>query len=161
MILNTGMKTENISFLKEFKVLYKKNHSDSNDEFFYFLERYIKKTENEEIIHFDSMKAKDKVIACIIHLNYNSTKYMYSIAINKEFDKKISIGNVLLGISIQKAIEDKFETYDFLKGDEDFKFHWTGALNKSIDIHYYKNKIGPVSLYLSRNMKYLYKVLFR
>src|SRR3989337_2808357 len=63
------------------------------------------------------------------------------------YNKKISIGNVCVGMCIQNAIENKFFKYDFLKGEEDYKFHWANAGNSSMNIYCYRNRPASVVFY--------------
>ena len=44
-------------------------------------------------------------------------------ALDPRFEK-YSVGLVMTGLTIQRAIEERAKEYDFLRGDERFKFHW-------------------------------------
>jgi CelD/BcsL family acetyltransferase involved in cellulose biosynthesis len=41
-----------------------------------------------------------------------------------------SVGQVLMGIMIRRAIEKGFRTFDFLRGDEPYKMTWTSTLRR-------------------------------
>lgn len=63
--------------------------------------------------------------------------YGYMTGYNSEYSK-LSPGRVMMAYSIKKAIENQFEVYDFLRGDEDYKFSFFGAqryFNTSCQIH--------------------------
>jgi len=75
-------------------------------------------------VQIDAAESDGRWVAGLLHMRYRDTLYMYLMAIDKGFLPKISIGNVLVGESIEAAIEDGLLTYDFLKGAEDYKFHW-------------------------------------
>lgn len=54
------------------------------------------------------------------------TYYGYMTGYNPEFSK-LSPGRVMMAYSIRHAIENGFQIYDFLRGDEDYKFTYFGA----------------------------------
>jgi CelD/BcsL family acetyltransferase involved in cellulose biosynthesis len=41
-----------------------------------------------------------------------------------------SVGQVLMGMMIRRAIEQGFRTFDFLRGDEPYKMTWTSTLRR-------------------------------
>ena len=52
--------------------------------------------------------------------------YGYMTGYNAEYSK-LSPGKVMMAYSIKKAIENQFQIYDFLRGEEDYKFSFFGA----------------------------------
>ena len=52
--------------------------------------------------------------------------YGYMTGYNPEYSK-LSPGRVMMAYSIKKAINNQFQIYDFLRGDEDYKFSFFGA----------------------------------
>jgi CelD/BcsL family acetyltransferase involved in cellulose biosynthesis len=86
---------------------------------------------------------------------------MYLMAIDKDFNPKISIGNVLVGLCIQQAINKGISTYDFLKGEEDYKFHWSTKMNVSNSIFLYQRRIIPLIFAMNRQLKHAGKLLLR
>ena len=45
--------------------------------------------------------------------------------------KRESVGLVLMGLMIQRAIQQGYRTFDFLRGDDRYKHHWTPARRKT------------------------------
>ncbi len=63
--------------------------------------------------------------------------YGYMTGYNAEYSK-LSPGRVMMAYSIKKAIDNQFQVYDFLRGDEEYKFSFFGAqkyFNTSCQIH--------------------------
>ena len=52
--------------------------------------------------------------------------YGYMTGYNSEYSK-LSPGRVMMAYSIKKAINHQFQIYDFLRGEEDYKFSFFGA----------------------------------
>lgn len=57
---------------------------------------------------------------------YNDTFYFYQSGFDPAF-RRHSVGLVAMGLAIKCAIEEGVKTYDFLRGDEAYKFLWTRA----------------------------------
>lgn len=62
-------------------------------------------------------------LACLMSFTYGNTVYVYNSGYNPEFSS-FSPGWVLIGYSIQHAIESKVKHYDFLRGNEPYKYHF-------------------------------------
>ena len=57
---------------------------------------------------------------------YDRRFYFYQQGFDPRYEK-YSIGLLMTGLTIQRAIEERAKEYDFLRGDERFKFHWAVA----------------------------------
>jgi CelD/BcsL family acetyltransferase involved in cellulose biosynthesis len=147
--------------IDELKILHRKRWGGGKDPFFKFLEGFIDISKDEGIIQLDLLKKNQECIAAIMHLNYNNTRYMYLFAVNMEYNKKISVGNVFLCMCILKTIEDKIPKYELLKGDEPYKFHFAEQGNRLLNISHYQNRIGPVFFCSNKYLKNIGKILLR
>jgi CelD/BcsL family acetyltransferase involved in cellulose biosynthesis len=61
--------------------------------------------------------------ASLYALRYGPTFYFYQSGFDPAFSKH-SVGVATMGLSIKTAIEEGALEYDFLHGDEEYKFHW-------------------------------------
>lgn len=61
--------------------------------------------------------------ASLYALRYGPTFYFYQSGFDPAFSK-YSVGVATMGLSIKTAIEEGALEYDFLHGDEEYKFHW-------------------------------------
>jgi CelD/BcsL family acetyltransferase involved in cellulose biosynthesis len=61
--------------------------------------------------------------ASLYGLHYGPTFYFYQSGFNPAFAKH-SVGVATMGLAIQTAIEGGASEYDFLHGNEEYKFHW-------------------------------------
>lgn len=69
-------------------------------------------------LHLDGEPA-----AVLYAFRYGATFYFYQSGFDPRFAKE-SVGSVILGLSIRSAIEEGAAEFDFLHGDEPYKFHW-------------------------------------
>jgi len=112
-------------------------------------------------VEIDLLSHQGKNIAGLLHLRHQDTLSLYLMATDKGFNPKISIGNVLVGLSIKRAFEREFSTYDFLKGSEPYKFSWANGMRSSINIFVYGKKIIPLFIVAKRFLKYTAKIVLR
>lgn len=144
-----------------FYSLYQAKWNKTEPIFFVFLKKFISITKEKGLVKLDILSLNDKNRAGILHLNYAGTDYAYLSAIDKTFEKKISIGNIIIGLCIQDAIERKKSEYDLLKGHESYKFHWTNSGKRSLNIYYYQKKPGSIFLFSCQFLKKLGKIFLR
>jgi CelD/BcsL family acetyltransferase involved in cellulose biosynthesis len=70
-------------------------------------------------IHLDGVPA-----ASLYGLLYDGVFYFYQSGFDPAFSK-YSVGVATMALSINLAIEEGAREFDFLHGDEEYKFHWT------------------------------------
>jgi CelD/BcsL family acetyltransferase involved in cellulose biosynthesis len=69
------------------------------------------------------LRLNDRPVAALYGLRYGATFYFYQSGFDPEYSKH-SVGAATMGLAIRRAIEDGAAEYDFLHGDEEYKFHW-------------------------------------
>lgn len=125
------------------------------------IKRLLHNSGGRNALQLNLLTSDNKIIAGLLHLCHEKAMYMYLMAVNKAFNPAISIGNVLVGLSIEKAIERGFCVYDFLKGEEAYKFHWASGFNTSQSIFLVRRKAASLVLALGRLLKNSAKLLLR
>jgi CelD/BcsL family acetyltransferase involved in cellulose biosynthesis len=68
--------------------------------------------------------------ASYLNLDYKDHLWIYNSALNFDF-REISAGWVLLGYLLQWANENKRKAFDFMRGDEDYKYRF-GAIDRRV-----------------------------
>jgi len=71
-----------------------------------------------------SLWLNDAPVAALYGLQYGSIFSFYQSGLDPAYAKQ-SVGLVLMGLAIKSAIEEGVLEYDFLHGDEEYKFHWS------------------------------------
>lgn len=70
-------------------------------------------------------------VAAMLIFDYNNQFLLYNSGFDPSQFKHLSTGTVLTGYTIQEAVEQKKTVYDFLRGDEEYKFRF-GAVAKPV-----------------------------
>jgi len=126
-----------------------------------FLEKFIDRCGSRDLVEIDLMSHQGRTIAGLFHLHYHDTISMYLMVTDKDFNPKVSIGNVLVGLSMKRAFEGKFSTFDFLKGSEPYKFSWANGMRNSLNIVFYGKRIPSLLIVVKRFLTHSAKIVLR
>jgi len=146
--------------MRPFRKAYEKRWGQSQD-LFAFLESYLDKDDNCVGIELSSLVVNGGFVAGLLHLVHHRTMYMYLMAVDGEFKRSISLGNLVCAMNIERAIESGCESYDFLKGEETYKRHWMNQSKRALQITVYNRTIPAIAGYLERSAKGLGKLILR
>ena len=69
----------------------------------------------------------DEYAAAYMNFDYNNNILVYNSGLDLSVGGNYSAGIVLLGHLIRDAIEKKRETFDFLRGNEEYKYRMGGV----------------------------------
>lgn len=72
--------------------------------------------------------------AAMLVFDYNNQYLLYNSGFDPSQFKQLSTGNVLTAHTIKMAIEEKKSVYDFLRGDEEYKFRFGAEAHPVFDI---------------------------
>lgn len=138
------------------------NKKDARDERFRaFLHKFSQLSRGMEPVGIDFLASNGADVAALFHLYYNATASLYLMAVDKGFNQKVSVGNVMVGLAIKNAIKKEFAIYDFLKGPESYKFNWSNNAKTSTSVIFYQRRIVTGISFLDRATRSLGKLLFR
>lgn len=73
--------------------------------------------------------------ATMLCFSYNNQTYVYNSGFDAAKFGHLGVGQVLISYTIQQAIELGHSRYDFLRGDEDYKFRFGAKPEAVFDIH--------------------------
>ena len=151
----------NEATLDEFIKFYEEKSNYYNASIENFLKSLSLHGNTENLIQIDYLTLNNQKLAGLLHLRNNDTLSMYLMVTDKTFNPKISIGNILVGLCIKNAIVQKIAVYDFLKGDEAYKFHWANDAKTSSRFLFYKKSIRTLPIVLWSNFKNISKFIIR
>lgn len=126
--------------LQRFYSLYKGRWSNADKRFYQFLERLISRWYGNGWIQIDFLTVDKKDVAALLHLKYQETLYMYLMAVDRTFMPNISLGNLLVGLSMENAVKEQCAAYDFLRGSEEYKLHWANSGRRTLEIRLYQRR---------------------
>lgn len=148
-------------YFREFLEFYEKQWGRSGKRHFQFMESFISLASNKGWVEVEYLRYKGRYVAAILHITHDGTKYSYLTAVDKTFNRKVSIGNVLVCLALQDAIERQVGTYNFLKGVEPYKYHWANSGDQLLDFSYQKRRIVSTMQFLENTLKNAGKILLR
>lgn len=96
------------------------------------------------LLRFDELWAKGECRASIYGLDDNRTFYYYSTGYDLEW-ANFSVGFVLIGLSVKNAVERGNSVYDFLRGDETYKFDWATGKKELVTAGLRRNTIPALA----------------
>jgi len=146
--------------LQDFFLLYKEKTGRNGDDLHRLISKFVEKR-NGASVQLDFFSAGGTYIGGLLHFRYRDTLYMYLMAIDKTYSNKVSLGNLLVGMSIINGIRSGISNYDFLKGYEDYKFHWTNYGRRSSSVQFSQRRLLPVCYTLAEIAKSAGKLILR
>ncbi|MBJ6801406.1 GNAT family N-acetyltransferase [Geomonas propionica] len=96
-------------------------------------------------LRVDTLAVDGREIAALLHFDYKNELFLYLVAVDKGFNPRISAGHLLLGKCILSALEQGYGSYDFLKGDEAYKFHWAAGGRRTLQLRLWRKSPAGVA----------------
>jgi CelD/BcsL family acetyltransferase involved in cellulose biosynthesis len=88
-----------------------------------FLCDVARKFECGDMLRFFSLRFRDKIVALIVAFSYAKKMFGYLSAFDPEYEA-LGFGRTLLFEALRYCYENGYEAWNFLRGDEPFKFWW-------------------------------------
>lgn len=85
------------------------------------------------------LTVNDEPIAGLYCFEYNQKMYAAVSGFDPDYSR-YSVGNLIFAKLIEKCIERKIEEFDFMKGDEPYKFGWTAKYRRNLGIKFVNKK---------------------
>ncbi|MDG2101802.1 MAG: GNAT family N-acetyltransferase [Dehalococcoidales bacterium] len=89
---------------------------------------------NKESLLYSYLKISNKTVACSISFTMNNNRYLYNSGFDPEYIKHSS-GLLNHVFAIKRSIENKFNIFDFMRGNERYKYDLGGVDKKVFSIH--------------------------
>ncbi|MFC1903013.1 GNAT family N-acetyltransferase [Chloroflexota bacterium] len=84
-------------------------------------------------LYFSCLTVDDEIVSTNYYFVYNRKLYACITARDTEYSD-YGIGHLHRALAIKDAIEKHLQEYDFLKGDEPYKFYWTKSARRYIEV---------------------------
>jgi CelD/BcsL family acetyltransferase involved in cellulose biosynthesis len=98
-----------------------------------FQRRLVPALAEAGLVRFDELWIEGECRSSAYGLDDGRSFYYYNSGFDREFSH-LSVGLVLLGLSVKHAIERGNSYYDFLRGDETYKFDWANCQTNLVTI---------------------------
>jgi CelD/BcsL family acetyltransferase involved in cellulose biosynthesis len=147
--------------LDAFFKFYKERSEWSGERLHGLLKQLLERYADNPPLQLDFLLVDKEPLAALLHFKYRDTLSMYLMSVDKTFNPKISFGNILVGRTIINCLKGKYAVYDFLKGNESYKFHWATGVHPTFQIRFWQKNPGAFLAASSRMSRYMAKLLFR
>lgn len=91
-------------------------------------------------VDITALTINNRVISIAFALKYAGVFYYWIPAFDTEFIK-YSLSKVHIQNLLKSCFEQNCREFDFMRGDEEYKFKWTNAVHKSYDVRIYRNNL--------------------
>lgn len=148
--------------LKAFRELYEKRwgRSATAEDLFAVVDGYYSRATTWQL-ELSLLRVHERTVAGLLHFTHGRTMYQYLMAVDRSFNKALSIGHLLCGMSIACAIKRGFSEYDFLKTEEDYKLQLTNRGRRSVDLQLHNRTVRSLAAWTLRTTGELGKILLR
>ena len=89
-------------------------------------------------LRVDLLRVAGRTLGGLLQLRRDDTLYLYLLAIDREPFPKRSVGDVLIGLALERAGAEGVRCYDFLRGGEDYKLQWSDGAVRNLDFTAYR-----------------------
>jgi CelD/BcsL family acetyltransferase involved in cellulose biosynthesis len=126
-----------------------------------FLKALGAKDDASRWIQVELLTVGQRDVAGLLYLRFRRHVAVLKMVSDKGFSRQISVGNLLISMSIERAIENGMLCYDFLKGDENYKFHWARGGRATVCILMPQERWKSQMMAVYRLAKYAAKAVLR
>jgi CelD/BcsL family acetyltransferase involved in cellulose biosynthesis len=106
------------------------------------------------LLHFDELWIGDECVSSAYGLDDGTTFYYYNAGYDPKWSS-YSVGLVLAGLSIRAAVERGIQVYDFLRGEENYKYDWASEGQQLIAVTLVGNSVSARAFLSSEHLKSL------
>jgi CelD/BcsL family acetyltransferase involved in cellulose biosynthesis len=126
-----------------------------------FTQQLIARAAQSPQLEIDLLEAGGRCVAGLLHLRSGEAIYLYLMAIDRTVDPRLSVGNLILGLALERAAKEGLRVYDFLRGGEDYKLRWADGASRDLDLVVHRRSL-PAWLALAKaHLRELAKLLVR
>jgi len=96
----------------------------TSSEFWTFQKEVAKEFLAQGWLFLGVLEVDGSPVSCQYGFRFNNKLFHYQTGLDPDYEKH-STGLISTGFMIENAVKEKLREYDFLRGREDYKFHWT------------------------------------
>ena len=114
-----------------------------------FQRRVVQNLSQAGLVRFDELWVDGKCASSVYGLDNGRAFYYYNSGYDLKYSH-LSVGLVLLGLSVKSAIERGNTLYDFLRGDEGYKFDWANRTENLVTVSLHDKSLPVVGYEFAR-----------
>jgi CelD/BcsL family acetyltransferase involved in cellulose biosynthesis len=85
-------------------------------------------------VEIDLLEVAGRAVAGLLHLRSGDAIHLHLMAIDRALDPRLSVGNLIVGLALERAAKEGLRSYDFLRGGEEYKFRWADGAARDLDL---------------------------
>lgn len=85
------------------------------------------------LVHLYTLHLGDRALASLYGITWDGRFYFYQSGFDPAFSK-LSAGLVLMGESVAQSFAQGLSSYEFLRGEEPYKFEWASAESRTVGL---------------------------
>jgi CelD/BcsL family acetyltransferase involved in cellulose biosynthesis len=147
--------------LNIFRALYEKRWGQPMNGLFTLVDNYRLQPASAWQVEVSLLHVDAQPIAGLVHLVGHGKVYQYLMAVDRTFNKQLSIGNLMCGLNIQAAIDGGFTEYDFLKGEEFYKLKFMNRARRSLNLRLHNRTPRSLSAWVAASVNGFGKIVLR
>lgn len=117
-----------------------------------FHRQLVSEMANTGLLRFDELWVNGECVASVYGFDSAGTYYYYNAGYDPEWASS-SVGLVLTGLSIKAACERGQRRFDFLRGEEAYKFDWANGSENLADILFVRNSLVGRAIAVSDDLE--------
>ena len=98
-----------------------------------------------------SLWADDRYLGGFYGFVYHGVLYFYIMSVEQSDQKRVNTGDVLLSHCMEEGIRRGCRVFDFLRGDEGYKYRWTENQHRLLSLEIYNRKLTAVLSLVSQH----------
>ena len=146
--------------LETFAALYRKRWGGDRDALRCAL-AHAQQPGSDSAPRIDLLWQGQRPLAGLFQLRRGDALFLYLTAVDREAYPKLSVGNVLIGLALERAAADGVEHYDFLRGAEDYKLLWSDGARRGLDFTAYRPGAALLAQLALARLRELVKIAWR
>ena len=112
-------------------------------------------------VEIDLLEVAGRCVAGLLHLRSGDAICLYLMAIDRSFDPRLSVGNLIVGLALERAAKEGLRVYDFLRGGEDYKLRWADGAARDLDLVVHRRSLPAWLALGGARLRELVKLLVR
>ncbi|UCG85499.1 MAG: GNAT family N-acetyltransferase [Gemmatimonadota bacterium] len=108
-----------------------------------------------------SLWSTDRYLGGFYGFAYHGVLYFYIMSEEKSNEKRVNTGDVLLAHCMEEGIRRGCCTFDFLRGDEPYKYRWTESDRRLLSLHIYNRRPAALLTLVFENILRTVKAIAR
>jgi CelD/BcsL family acetyltransferase involved in cellulose biosynthesis len=144
-----------------FAALYRARWGEQADELLGFTQQLAAAAGESPPLEIDLLEVAGRPVAGLLQLCSGDLIYLHLMAVDREVDPRLSVGNLIVGLALERAAKQGLRRYDFLRGGEDYKLRWADGAARDLDLLVHRRSLPAWLALANTRLRELVKLAVR